>query len=315
MKSLAQLPYSDFALTLLSGSEKGTSFRLVSGRVTIGRASENDIVIKDDPKISRQHAILLITSRGVEISDASDRNKVIVNSEEITSSMLSPGAIIQLGDTKFQLKQLSSTQQDLVERGYNIGQPAQTKPTGPSSRSRKPKKSNSFYITVGIVALVMIWLLTSNTDKKKDQQIRFGSDVDASIQTNTEKIEQLQDEREKAGFNTRQYEEAQPNFVKGFRDYRKGQYDRAIESFQACLSLFPQHTQCQRYLRLSQKKFSELIQYHMVLGGRYKDQNQFSACKSAYRNAMVMIRNKTDKNYLEAKTGYETCELLEGDRY
>jgi hypothetical protein len=53
----------------------------------------------------------------------------------------------------------------------------------------------------------------------------------------------------------------------------------------------------------------------MVLGNKYRAQNQFSACMSAYRNVMVMVRNTTDKTYIEAKSGYETCELLSGERY
>jgi pSer/pThr/pTyr-binding forkhead associated (FHA) protein len=321
MKSLAQIPLSDFALVILSGSERGTSYRLIAGRVSIGRGSENDISIKDDPKISRNHAVIQVTPHGIEISDVSDRNKVVVNGEEVTSRVLIPGALIQLGDTKFQLKQLPSSaatkelaaqntqSMDLYDR---MDAPAR-RPSG--SRRPRQKKSNSFYFIVAIIALVFIWLLTSNTKKTVSPNLRTQQDVELTIQGNNKLIESLQAERDRQGLGNRQYEEAQPNFVKGFRDYRKGQYDRAIESLQACLSLYPEHPQCQRYLKLAQKKFSELIQYHMVLGNKYRAQNQFSACMSAYRNAMVMIKNTTDKTYLEAKSGHEACELLSGERY
>ena len=35
--------------------------------------------------------------------------------------------------------------------------------------------------------------------------------------------------------------QAQENYIKGFRDFKKGQYERALESFQACLALYPDH--------------------------------------------------------------------------
>jgi hypothetical protein len=53
----------------------------------------------------------------------------------------------------------------------------------------------------------------------------------------------------------------------------------------------------------------------MVQANKYKSQNQFAACKSSFRNAMVMIQNPEDKAYLEAKTGFELCRELEGDHY
>ena len=68
-------------------------------------------------------------------------------------------------------------------------------------------------------------------------------------------------------------------------------------------------------MNLSQKKFDELIQYHMILANKYRAQNQFEACKASFRNAMVMIRNPNNKNYIEAKSGFDACDTLQGERY
>jgi pSer/pThr/pTyr-binding forkhead associated (FHA) protein len=322
---LARSPQADYALTVLNGPDKGATYKLVAGRVTLGRGSDNDIVVKDDPKISRNHAIITVTPRGVEISDVSDRNKVILNGEEVTSRLIPPGAVIQLGETKFQFKILSQpsggASLDVIQGGGISSAPygsqslgASPSPRRSSRRSQSGGKTN-FYILVAVIGILFAWLLSSNGPKNKAVDIRSDEDVASDISASRKVVEDAEAERQKLGLNSRQYEEAQPNFVKGFRDYRKGQYERAIESFQACLSLFPAHVQCQRYLSLTQKKFSELIQYHMVLANRYRAQNQYTACKSEYRNAMVMLRNPEDKTYVEAKAGFDACETLEGERY
>lgn len=320
MGQLAQAPQIEFILTVLSGSDKGATYKLATGRrITLGRGSDNDIAITNDPKVSRNHATIVISGRGGEISDVSDRNTVIVNGQEVTTMLLPPGAIIQLGETKFQFKAVPQSSALTTDRA-GIEETNATSRLDVAKKRRSPRLAvnagkKNFYITLVIVALFFIWLLTSNTNKQTPVEIRSEEDVQTDINANRKIVEATEAEKRRLGTNTDQFGEAQPNFIKGFRDYRKGQYERAIESFQACLSLFPAHAQCQRYLRLSQKKFSELVQYHMVLANKYRSQNQFAACKASYRNVMVMMKNAGDKIYVEAKAGYDACHALEGDRY
>jgi pSer/pThr/pTyr-binding forkhead associated (FHA) protein len=315
MRQLAHRSQPQFAITVLNGADKGAVYQLIDGRIRIGRGDENEIVIKDDPKISRNHAVIQITPQGARISDVSDRNVVIVDGEEVRNLSLSSGSVIQLGHTKFQFKSLTG-------QSHLAGVTVAPAPLGavpgqmPPARSSRPSpKKTQFYIVVGVVALLFTWLLMPSGSKNKSVGLRTDEDIQGDIASHHQVVADIEAEKRRLGLDTRQFEEAQPNFIKGFRDYRKGQYERAIESFQACLSLFPNHPQCQRYLRLSQKKFSELVQYHMILANKYRSQNQYSACQASYRNAMVMLRNPTDRTYLEAKAGLEACQALEGERY
>lgn len=300
MNSLAPTPQISYTICALSGPEKGAVYKLVAGRVTLGRGSNNDICIKDDSRMSRNHAVITIKNNKVEVSDVSDHNKILINGTETKSCEIEPGTIIQLGDTKFQLRvgELTSISPNLRFK----------------SRNTKASKLN-FYILIGAVTVFFIWLFSSTVKQTEPTQIKDDRVFQTELDANRKIIEQTEVERKRSGVDTKQYEEAQPLYVKGFRDYRKGQYERAIESFQACLSLFPNHIQCQRSLRLSLKKFSELVQYHMILANKYRSQNQFAACMSSYRNVMVMMKNPNDKIYLEAKTGYDVCHALQGDRY
>jgi tetratricopeptide (TPR) repeat protein len=315
--ALAQRPQVEFVLVVLTGSERGTQYKLVGQRASIGRGSDNDIVIKDDSKMSRNHAVIALTSKGAEIADVSERNKLLINGKEVSRAALTHGSIIQLGETKLQFKALShnSALEAVPDQPAGGGMTAEGKPRRMSRLRRPGKSSTNFYILVGIIAVAFVALLTSQNSSKIAGTLKTDESIDAEINDYKQIVEKNETERTRMGMNTRQYEEAQPNFIKGFRDYRKGQYGRAIESFQACLSLFPDHIQCNRYKNLSQKKFDELIQYHMILASKYMAQNQFSACKASYRNAMIMIKEPSNKIYLEAKAGFDACDSLEGDRY
>jgi pSer/pThr/pTyr-binding forkhead associated (FHA) protein len=309
VRQLAQAPQPGLSIIILNGPEKGTSYKLVAGRITIGRGNDNNIVVKDDNKMSRQHAVVIVTAAGVEVTDISDNNPMLISGRPTKKQLLSPGNIFQLGHTKFQFKQASQTNS---LQSFDGGRPQTDRP----SRSRRlPQKKTGFYFTVAAVILIFFWLLSSNSPMKKNVDLRTSINADESIDENKKIVEVAEANRLKEGTNSIQYQEAQTNYIKGFRDFRKGQYDRAVESFQACLSLFPKHVQCQRYLRLSQKKFSELVQYHMVLANKYRAQNQFSACKSSYRNVMFMLKYPGDKTYQEAKAGYDACDALEGERF
>jgi pSer/pThr/pTyr-binding forkhead associated (FHA) protein len=310
VNQLAAVPQQGFAITVLNGAERGVTYQLMAGKISIGRNDDNNIIIKDDPKISRNHAVITVTSAGAEISDVSGRNKVLVGESEVKNQFLRPGDIIQLGATKFQFKVLSdSSDMQLMGRLSELTKKRSTR----SYRSKSGKLN--FYIIVGVIGLLFAWLLTSKISQKNEVAIRTEGDVSTTITANQKIIADVEAEKTRNKTNTQQYEDAQPNYIKGFRDFRKGQYDRAIESFNACLSLLPEHPQCRRYKLLAQKKNDELIQYQMVLANKYRSQNQFAACRSAYKNVMVMVKNPGDKKYTEAKSGYDTCKALEGERF
>ena len=69
-----------------------------TGRVRIGRAVDNDIVI-DDVLASRYHAYLTLTSIGTEIRDAHSSNGTFVNGVRVTSAVLGEGNVVTIGNT------------------------------------------------------------------------------------------------------------------------------------------------------------------------------------------------------------------------
>lgn len=68
-----------------------------AGSVTIGRATDNDIVIPD-VLASRHHAFLTLTPLGTEIRDAHSVNGTFVNGVRVGSAVLSDGDVVTIGN-------------------------------------------------------------------------------------------------------------------------------------------------------------------------------------------------------------------------
>lgn len=289
-------------IIIASGSRAGTIFLLKGSEVTIGRASENNIALVDDLKCSRKHAVLKITPQGVLIKSLSERNPVVVNQKPTMEEFLQEKTKIVIGSTELIFE----------TREINKG-PAAPRASRPSTR--KSFSLSPRFAIYGLIALIFAWLMWPSDNKKKISTLRTQEQIEADIAEAEQMKNDAQKEMSKQKENIISYQQAQETYIKGFRDYRKGQYERALEQFQACLSLSPQHTLCNRYLRLSQRKFNELIQQQMILGRKYRDQNQFKACLASYRNVMVMIKDAQNVTYKEAKTNYDYCHYMVDGRY
>ncbi len=88
-------------IVIREGSKWTDVFRLVPGRtVTIGRASTNHIVIKDD-RSSRCHAEIFLTRGSWTVRDLDSRNGTMVTGKPIRGDcVLAPGDVIQIANSQ-----------------------------------------------------------------------------------------------------------------------------------------------------------------------------------------------------------------------
>lgn len=84
-------------LVYTTRSKQSKSFALKRKLITIGRSSENDLVL-DDPSVSSSHAHLLRDADGYTLSSMDGRTQLIVNGKTTRSHALKPDDRIQLGD-------------------------------------------------------------------------------------------------------------------------------------------------------------------------------------------------------------------------
>lgn len=318
MNQLAAQPSFEFVISVLNGKDKGAVYKMLSTRISIGRADDNDICITTDPKISRYHASLTVSPEGVEVRDISDKNKVLVNGEAQSIAKILPGSIIQLGDTKlkFDIGNSLATVQSANPAANHLHIASVNGVAAPTSRSSgRSRRSDAdsgrlrFYIIVAAVLGGFFYIMNSPSSKKfEPAEIRTQEESMNQIQKNRESVRLAQEQEKKLGYDTEEYRQAESLYIKGFRDYQKGQYARAKDSFQACLAIFPQHPECNNYFKEAQKKASELIQYYLNLGYEYQSKNQFQYCISAFNNVMYLERDKTSTIFREADAGRDACQ-------
>jgi pSer/pThr/pTyr-binding forkhead associated (FHA) protein len=302
----------------------------------IGRDADNDVVL-DDLKVSRHHAEIRIEKGSLYIKNVSGKNFMSVDGQVVDEKLLDRSHKIQLGDSEIKvvLESQSLTPLASVSSGVAVSgagktvAPAQRGPapgqvTGSAARSTQATRGTQatnfsvpqtgsraqFYGIIAVIGLLVVWLLSSETASKKESvDLRGEVQVQRSIEESAAAVQQLQAQQEAKGKDTLQYRMAEQHYIKGFRDYRQGQYARAMQSFQAALSFYPQHELARKYWTLSKRKFDELVQFNMNQGRRYLGKNNFRLCRNSFANVMIMLKDPKDAIYKEAKQFHDECQL------
>lgn len=107
---------SSFYLQTVRGTQKGDTYVLPEGAVSIGRSSKNTIVLPSEEKcVSGHHAIIYNSSERILLQDLQSTNGTYVNEESILERELQVGDEVGLGKTGPRLKLLLASEQDRVE--------------------------------------------------------------------------------------------------------------------------------------------------------------------------------------------------------
>ncbi|MCE3011150.1 MAG: FHA domain-containing protein [Proteobacteria bacterium] len=313
--------------------------------VRIGRDPENDIALTKDSRVSRFHAEIYFDKGSLYLRNVSQKNYVLVNHQPIEEILIQGRLVAEMGETQLNIEADSLALQEPPKS--NLLQPLQLGPTSlsqapskplaqpkppPQMGAKKPSMESGFgyaepptaknpdqgrlrfyLIVAGIGALLYFFVLNDSGKKKVEVQIRSDSEVQRAIEESATSVQELQRQQEKKGEDSLQYKTAQQHYIKGFRDYRQGQYARAMQSFQAALSFHPSHELARKYWALSKRKFDELVQFNMIQGRRYLEKHNFRLCRSSFANVMIMLKDPNDQVYREAKQFYDECQTrLEG---
>jgi len=75
--------------------------------ITIGRDESCDLIINDDVKISRKHAVIIMQSDKIIIEDLDSTNGVFVNDQPVFKKSLKENDLILIGDTLFKISNTS----------------------------------------------------------------------------------------------------------------------------------------------------------------------------------------------------------------
>ncbi len=100
-EALKLKPQIEIKLVIQKGPHAGQRFSFSKTEITIGRAPENDIVLLNDPLISRQHAKVVVIGSDIEVVNLSQKNSILVQGEKVQKWKLINDGTFIVGDTEF----------------------------------------------------------------------------------------------------------------------------------------------------------------------------------------------------------------------
>jgi hypothetical protein len=218
-------------------------------------------------------------------------------------------------------------------KGEVIGFPEARSTTSPGRRPamrnfhqhRSPESSSTpgsssgrlrFYLIVSIVLGAIVYMGTSEDGPKPEETpLQTAESIQRDLKATEGRIEQLENERKFRSEEERtRFTEAQKHYLEGFRDYQKGQWVRAIKSFETARAIDPEHGQAQRYYILAEKKRDEMVALFILEGRRYLEKQMYTRCSAALEKVLDMIPNKDDPKYLQSEAIKKECDLRYEER-
>ncbi|HVY25065.1 MAG TPA: sigma 54-interacting transcriptional regulator [Polyangiaceae bacterium] len=111
--------YRKLQLTVTKGPDTGLTFEAAGASVRIGTSPENDLVLNDET-VSRRHCEVMLTERGIRVTDAGSTNGVMVGSSWVEDATYSSATLLELGDTTISVVPLSETvaREQLTANGF-----------------------------------------------------------------------------------------------------------------------------------------------------------------------------------------------------
>lgn len=99
--SIATLP-DELILLVVSGASRGRKIRF-GEQLTIGKASDNDLVLTDDT-VSRHHCVLERRDKAIVVRDLGSTNQTRVGRTAVREATIEPGATLTIGNVELVLR-------------------------------------------------------------------------------------------------------------------------------------------------------------------------------------------------------------------
>ena len=282
-----------FVLKITEGSYKGKQLKLLGTDMKIGRANECDVIFRNDSKCSREHAQIKRHEDSFLIRTLNPKNPVFVNGKPVESHILQVKDQIQIGQSTMLF----------LEQGASPSPLLKNKPAKKASFLNPPR----LILICALLAGLYLYLSEDKTKNQEQKEIELTTEADILKQ-----VEDLEKQTEEEAQNlemTFKQEASRTAFISGFRDYRKGYFQRALKQFKHCSMLDKGNELCRRYELKSNVQIEKLIQKKIRLGNAYKANKQYKACEAVFKSVETMILNTKSPVYKEAQAKRLSCSI------
>lgn len=300
-------PGAHYRLICLTGKNKGMAYFLTGKRVVLGRSEKADVRVHDI-KSSREHAEIAKVGKDYVITDLGSQNGIVVNDLKIKQRVLSQNDKVIIGKTvyKFGVVQVKESEKEVVD----ISDP-ESEEQGDESEEPKSKLT----LILGVVALLAIGLMFIEDDgsalpEAGNEQAKYKVNELSDPFISSLKQKRAEDKKNKEKLNI--------YFRKGLREFREGNFFRAISEFEHALSWSPNDALAQFYLRKTKEALDKSIEEMFIKAKRDEESLKYQNAAVSYCGILrLLYRYPDDERYKNAKESISVLEdklgMSEGD--
>jgi pSer/pThr/pTyr-binding forkhead associated (FHA) protein len=280
-----------YRLVCLTGKEKGVAYFLIGKRVVLGRSDKADIRILDI-KSSREHCEVIKVGKDFVLTDLASQNGVIVNDLKVKQHVLNEGDKVIIGKTVYKFNKIEV--KDKAKNELKIAEDNDVE--GFEDEELEEKSKLSPILIVIILAAVGVILMSGedNTESIKRKKSKYTvQELPGSIS------EAMQGARKK---DKKIQAKMNIYFQKGLREFREGNFFRAMSEFEHALSWSPNDPQAQFYLRKTKEALDKTIKDYELMARRDEDALKYQNAAVAYCAILrLLYRYPNDDRYINAK--------------
>jgi tetratricopeptide (TPR) repeat protein len=296
-------------LLCMTGKNKGFSYYLKGIRAILGRGDDVDVQVLDT-KSSREHAELTLHGGKYVLTDLGSQNGVTVNDLKVNQHTLEDGDRVIIGQTVFKYSVLkvesdlslveeSDEESELYEYEEEVVEKKKKKKG--SAEAEKEKKKKIIYAVVGLAVIFLIF-----GDGEKELQEDSTKEGSGSEGTSIGLVDR------QSGKSLRDIEqERKLNAVlhRGLREFREGNFFRAIAEFNFALLIAPNHGRASFYLARTQQRLDEEIELNFTKARQEVGALKYDAAIISYCSVIRLLRDyPEDERYIEAEKQIDRIE-------
>lgn len=296
-------------LICLTGDDKGKAYFLMGKRIVMGRSENCDVTVLD-LKSSREHVEIILVGKNYILTDLGSQNGVIVNDLKVKQHALSNGDKVIIGKTvyKFSRVEVKESKDNLIKKQKERKKRLEAADDEDEDEDDEPK-NNRLTLILGVVVLLGIVLMIGDeTTEKPIKRVKplgvnvgeidksFGKAISSRIKESKKNKEKLQ-----------------VYFKKGLREFREGNYFRAINEFENAKQWSPNDPLANFYLRKTREALDEEIESYFSKATRDIDSINYMNAATSYCAVIRLLADyKTDRRFLTAKEGVKSLEQKMG---
>lgn len=317
-KSLSPPPAAGeyFRLICMTGENKGIVYYINAQRIVLGRSQKADIPVLDK-KSSREHCELVKHGNTYVMTDLGSQNGVVINDLKVKQYKLENNDKIIIGQTVYKFSRIEVEVPAVIDEDEEEFEDEEEDENdsshidAPKSKSTQdPQKRKKILLIAGVLLMLLLFMGGDDEGEQVDpQDSRGGANFLEDQLGATQRMRAQDDLPEEVAL------QLETHIQRGLREYREGNYFRAIREFNLALVLSPNHGSASYYLSKTRQRLDEDIEKNFERARREIESHRLREAINSYCTIMRMLQqDPSDQRYKDAEESLELVREQMGAR-